>query len=89
MEKTSSMKKDSMIGFQVDSKLQRLVVGYESICQNGKSPSKETFDTVMTFLDKARMITNKNPGRTSPKKIMALITALNKDMDTQLTQLKF
>ncbi len=89
MEKSSALKKDSTLGFQIDGKLQRLVVGFESFCNDGKSPTKETYDLIDARLGEARMITNKTPGRTSPKKIMEMINSLNKNLDQTLDKLKF
>ncbi len=89
MEKSSALKKDSTLGFQIDGKLQRLVVGFESICNDGKLPTKETYDLIEARLGEARMITNKTPGRTSPKKLMEMITSLNKNLDQTLDKLKF
>ena len=87
MEQAKSLQKDSMIGFQIDGKLQRLVVGFEDMCENGKMPTQKTFNAISERLDQARNINNHNPSRTPGDKLLKLITALNGNLDKTLGSL--
>ena len=87
MEKVASLKKDSMLGLQIDGKLQRLVVGFESMCEDGKIPSKKTYDSISERLDQALAINNQNPSRTPGAKLLKQINTLNGNLDKILSTL--
>ncbi len=87
MEQASSLKKDSMIGFQVDSKIQRLVVYFETGCESGKPVPQAELNKIHAEIGKARQIVNKTPGRTPAKQIMEMITGLNQSLDKTLGEL--
>ena len=88
MEKASSLKKDSMIGFQVDGKLQRIIVIFETHCAKNPQPTKQTFDKIQNILGDARMIFNMRPGKTPAKEIMAKISGLNASLDKLIKELE-
>ena len=87
MEKAGSLRKDSMIGLQMDSKMQRLVVFFETKCENGTPPPQAAYEKIAAELGKARQIVNKTPGRTPIKKIKEMIAALNQSLDKILGEL--
>ena len=87
MEKSTSLKNDSTLGFQIDGKLQRLVVGFEIMCEDGKMPTQKTFKAIEEQLDHARNINNQNPSRTPGEKLIKQINALNGNLDKTLTSL--
>jgi len=87
MEQAGSLKKDSMIGLQVDSKMQRLVVFFETKCQEGNPAPQATLNKISAELGKARQIVNKTPGRTPTKKLMEMITSLNQSLDKTMGEL--
>lgn len=87
MEKNASLKKESTLGFQIDGKLQRLVVGFETMCEDGKIPTQKTFDAISDRLDQARNINNQKPGRTPVEELLKLLNALNKNLDQTLSNL--
>ena len=87
MEKSSSLKEKSMLGFQVDAKLQRLVFGFETMCEEGKIPSQKTFDAISELIDEARNINNQNPRHSPAEKLLEQIIALNKKLDQTLSSL--
>ncbi len=88
MEQTSSLRGDSMIGFQVDGKLQRVIVIFEAQCNKSKQPSKKNFQKIENILGDARMIFNLRPGRDPVKKIMAKINGLNSNLDKLIKELE-
>jgi hypothetical protein len=88
MEQTSSLRSDSMIGFQVDGKLQRIIVLFEAQCNKAKKPSKKSFQKVDSIISDARMIFNLRPGRNPAKEIMAKIKGLNAKLDKLIKELE-
>ncbi len=88
MEKSSSLRGDSMIGFQVDGKLQRIIVIFESQCAKSKQPSKKNYQKIDNILGDARMIFNLRPGRDPVKKIMAKINGLHSNLNKLIKELE-
>ena len=88
MEQNSSLRGDSMIGFQVDGKLQRLVVIFETQCTKSKQPSKKNYQKIDSILGDARMIFNLRPGRDPVKKIMAKINGLHSNLNKLIKELE-
>ena len=46
MEQTEGLQHKSMVGFQADGKLARLVGRFESLCESEKKPTKKLFDDI-------------------------------------------
>lgn len=88
MEKISSLQKDSMIGFQVDGKLQRIIVIFQTQCAKTNKPSRANFDKIMNVLGDARMLFNLRPGRNPIKEIRAKINELNTHLDKLIKELE-
>lgn len=76
MEQTEAYRNDSMIGMQIDSKLQLSIVIFETKCQNGEKPGKDLADKISAFIDWAREIKNTMP-RGEPDKLIPELKALN------------
>ena len=88
MEQSSALRGDSMIGFQVDGKLKRIIVLFETQCYKLKAPSKESFQKVENILGDARMIFNLRPGRDSVKSIMTKINGLHSNLNQLIKELE-
>lgn len=88
MEQNSSLRGDSTIGFQVDGKLQRIIVLFETRCTKSKQPSKKSFQKIDNIISDARMIFNLRPGRNPTKEIMAKINGLNTSLDKLIKELE-
>ena len=88
MEKNSSLRKESMLGFQVDGKLQRIIVIFEAQCIKSKQPSKANYKKIENILGNARMIFNLRPGRDPVKKIMGKINGLNSSLNKLIKELE-
>lgn len=88
MEQSSALRSDSMIGFQVDGKLQRIIVLFETQCIKSQQPSKEVFQKIENILGNARMIFNLRPGRDPVKKIMTKINGLHSDLNKLIKELE-
>ena len=87
MEKATSLRGESMLGFQVDGKLARLVTHWDTLCEGDNPPPQETFNIIASNLDLARQIVNKTPGRTPPQELLKLIQELNQSLDKAYGQL--
>lgn len=81
MEKISALRNDSVIGFQVDGKLKRIIVLFEIQCAKSKKPSVQNFKKIENILGDARMIFNLRPGRVSIKDIKAKIDSLHANLN--------
>lgn len=79
MEQTSGYRNDSMIGMQIDAKLNRTVVIFETRCENGEKPGKDLADKISDFIDRTREIKNKAP-RAVPDKMIPQLKTLNIDL---------
>lgn len=88
MEKISSLRGDSMIGFQVDGKLSRIIVIFETKCAKTNKPSKTDFEKIESILSDARMIFNLRPGRNPVKEIKNKIFGLNASLDKLIKELE-
>ena len=88
MEQNSALRGDSMVGFQVDGKLQRIIVIFESQCAKSKQPSKKNYQKIDNILGDARMIFNLRPGRNPVKEIMAKINGLNSNLNKLIKELQ-
>ena len=85
MEQTEGLQDKSMIGFQADGKLARLVGRFESLCESEKKPTKKLFDDLGNLIGEARTIWNP---RSSGEEILSLINGLNKKVDSMLSTIE-
>jgi len=79
MEQTAGYRNDSMIGMQIDAKLNRSVVIFETRCKNGEKPGKDLADKISDFIDRTRQIKNQAP-RADPDKMILKLKTLNVDL---------
>ena len=82
MEQTEGLQDKSMVGFQADGKLARVVGRFETLCEGKKKPTKKLFDDLGNLIGKARTIWNP---RSSGEKILKSINGLNKKLDSILS----
>ena len=86
LEKSSALKDKSLIGLQVDGKVQRAIVVLETACKDGKPPSMEQYKAVEDVVGDTRMIFNLS-NRTTPAKTMEKINSINSRADKILKDL--
>ncbi|MFQ5481900.1 MAG: hypothetical protein ACE5ER_03985 [Nitrospinaceae bacterium] len=77
MEKSSRLRSDSMLGLQIDGKLQRGVTFLEDQCMAGKPLSQNILDDLQLQMDKARSLNNRSVSRTPAKKLLKMIKEIN------------
>jgi len=85
MEQNQELKEKSMLGFQVDGKLSRIVGSFETLCETGKNPTKQLFIAIQNILGEAR--TAFNPS-SSGDKLLEEINVVNKNLDTLLAKIE-
>ena len=85
MEQTEGLQDKSMIGFQADGKLARVVGRFESLCESKKKPTKQLFDDIGKLLGEARTIWNP---RSSGEETLGLINGMNKKADSMLSTIE-
>ena len=85
MEQTEGLQDKSMVGFQADGKLARVVGRFESLCESEKKPTKQLFDDLGNLLGEARTIWNP---RSSGEEILSLINDLNKKVGSMLSTIE-
>jgi len=87
IEKSSNLKDHSILGFQIDGKLQRLVSTFETLCEDGKTPTPKLHQLISSLLGDARVVFNKNADRQKKEEIVGQLNNLNKEIDALLAQL--
>ena len=85
MEQTEGLQDKSMVGFQADGKLARVVGRFESLCESEKKPTKQLFGDLGNLLGEARTIWNP---RSSGEEILSLINGMNKKVDSVLSKIE-
>ena len=87
LEKSSAMKDNSILGLQVDGKLQRLIVSFEGLCKEGKTPTPKLHGMILGLIGDARMIFNKDADRQDKDKVLEKLNNLNKNIGDLQAQL--
>lgn len=87
LEQSSALKDQSILGLQIDGKLQRLIVSFESLCEEGKTPTPKLFNLILNLIGDARVFFNKGADRQPKEKVLEKLKGLNKNIDDLLAQL--
>ena len=77
LEKSSHLKNDSILGLQIDGKLQRLVVSFETLCDEGKIPTPKLYNLILNLMGDARMVFNKKADKQPKEKVLEKGGTLN------------
>ncbi|MFP6637827.1 MAG: hypothetical protein VB778_04295 [Nitrospinaceae bacterium] len=87
LEKSSNLRDKSILGLQIDGKLQRLIVSFEGLCEEGKTPTPKLYNLILNLIGDTRMIFNRDPDRQPKEKILEKLNGLNKNISDLLAQL--
>ena len=87
MEQTAGLKEKSVLGLQTDGKLRRTVSIFEEMCEDGKQPTPDLYNAILSLMGDGRMVFNMNPDRTPPKQILEKINEVNKKAAELLAKL--
>ena len=85
MEQSSELREKSMLGLQIDGKLSRVTVIFETLCNEGKYPTKALYDDVLGAIGDGRMIYNL--ANSSDEKKLEALNSLNQKLDAILNKL--
>ena len=87
LEKSQSLRSESLIGLQMDGKLQRLISIFEELCGEGKIPTASLHSQILNLLGDARMIFNRDGDRRKKEPFIKNLKDLNNKIDKLLAKL--
>ncbi len=85
MEQSLELREKSMLGLQIDGKLSRVTVIFETLCNKGKYPTKTLYDDISDAIGDGRMIYNL--ADSSDEKKLEALNGLNQKLDAILSKL--
>ena len=85
MEQSSELREKSMLGLQIDGKLSRVTVLFETLCNEGKYPTKALYDDISGAIGDGRMVYNL--ANSSDEKKLEALNSLNQKLDAILSKL--
>ncbi len=88
LETFKSLRDKSVLGLQLDGKLQRTVVIFGTMCQEGKKPTPELFDEILALIGETRAIFNLASGNTPTKKILQTVKDLVQKTDALIGRMQ-
>ena len=87
LEKSSILRDNSILGLQIDGKLQRLIVSFETLCDEGKTPTPKLYNLILNLMGDARMVFNRDAKRQPKEKVLENLQGLNKKIEELLAQI--
>ena len=87
LEQSKSLSSESLLGLQIDGKLQRLISTFENLCSEGKIPTASLHAQIMSLIGDARMIFNKVGDRRKKEQLMETLNNLHKKINDLLAKL--
>ena len=87
LEQSKSLSSESLLGLQIDGKLQRLISTFENLCSEGKIPTGSLHAQILGLLGDARMIFNKSGDRRKKEQVMKTLNNLHKKINDLLAKL--
>ena len=87
LEKSPKLRDNSILGLQIDGKLQRLIVSFETLCHEGKTPTPKLYNLILNLMGDARMVFNRKADRQPKEKVLENLQDLNKKIEELLAQI--
>lgn len=87
LEQSESLSSKSLLGLQIDGKLQRLISTFENLCSEGKIPTGSLHAQILGLIGDARMIFNKSGDRRKKEQLMETLNNLHKNINDLLAKL--
>ena len=87
LEQTQSLRSESLLGLQIDGKLQRLISTFESLCSEGKTPTGSLHSQILGLLGDARMVFNRSGDRRKKEQLLETLNTLKKNIEELLAKL--
>ena len=87
LEQSKSLSSESLLGLQIDGKLQRLISTFENLCSEGKTPTASLHSQILGLLGDTRMIFNRPGDRRKKEQLMKTLNNLHKKINELLEKL--
>ena len=87
LEKTQSLRSESLLGLQIDGKLQRLISIFENLCSEGKTPTGSLHSQILGLLGDARMVFNKSGDRRKKEQLLETLKKLKNNIEKLMVKL--
>lgn len=87
LEKTQSLRSQSLLGLQIDGKLQRLISTFENLCSDGKTPTGSLHSQILNLLGDTRMIFNRDGDDRKKEQLLEMLNNLKKNIEELLAKL--
>jgi hypothetical protein len=87
LEQTQSLRSESLLGLQIDGKLQRLISTFESLCGDGKTPTGSLHSQILSLLGDARMVFNRDGDDRKKEQLLEMLNNLKKNIEELLAKL--
>ena len=86
-EKFASLKEKSVLGLQLDSKLQQAVVQFETKCTEGTPPTPKLFDDIFSILSDTQALFGHADGGAATDALLKSVEDLIKRTDATLASI--
>ena len=87
LEQSKSLSSKSLLGLQIDGKLQRLISTFETLCGEGKIPTPSLHSQILSLIGDARMVFNRPGDRRKKEQLMETLNNLHKKINALLAKL--
>ena len=87
LEQSSSLRSESLLGLQIDGKLQRLISTFENLCSEGKTPTGNLHSQILGLLGDTRLVFNRSGDRTNKKQLLEKLNNLKNKIEKLLAKL--
>ena len=87
LEQSSSLRTESLLGLQIDGKLQRLISTFEGLCSDGKTPTGSLHSQILSLLGDARLVFNRSGDRRKKEQLLEMLNTLKKNTEELLAKL--
>ena len=87
LEQSSSLRSESLLGLQIDGKLQRLISTFENLCSEGKTPTGNLHSQILALLGDARLVFNRSGDRRNKKQLLEKLNNLKNNIEKLLAKL--
>ncbi|SUZ92786.1 uncharacterized protein METZ01_LOCUS45640 [marine metagenome] len=87
LEQSKSLSSKSLLGLQIDGKLQRLISIFENLCSEGKIPTGSLHAQILSLIGDARMIFNRPGDQRKKEQLMETLNNLHKNINDLLAKL--
>ena len=87
LEQSKSLRSESLLGLQIDGKLQRLISTFENLCSEGKIPTASLHSQILGLIGDARMVFNRSGDRRKKEVFLESLKTLHKNINELLEKL--